>query len=172
MNNSIKEKDTKINLSKEQYKRLRADIWKSVGNKTLEMSIEDHKRKLVIFGLETIDYNCSFNNRQIYRSIISDANMQNQLPSSSTLRVDFLGRRTAPGRAKKTPAMVVTYSSEDLIFTALKLKGQLKSIKNMTGSTSRKVFPKSTRRPTSRWRRSDSPSIMSRMAPGRCTTPT
>ena len=89
------------------------------------MSIDDHKRKLVIFGLKTIDYNCTFNNRQIYRSIISDANMQDQLPAGSTLRVDFLGRRTAPGsgRAKKTPAMVVTYSSEDMVFTALKLKG-------------------------------------------------
>ena len=60
--------------------------------------------------------------------IIADANFRDQLPESCTLRVDFLGRHTKENQNKKSPAMVVTYNSEDLVFTGLKLKGALRGI--------------------------------------------
>ena len=41
-------------------------------------------------------------------------------------RVDFLARRTKDSQEVKTPAMVVTYNSEDLVYTGLKLKAALK----------------------------------------------
>ena len=86
--------DTNIQLDQEQYNRLRSDIYKSLSYRVHELSIEEHKRKLVIYGLETTDYNVQANNRQIYKSIVQDANMRDQLPENCTLRVDFLGRRT------------------------------------------------------------------------------
>ena len=43
--------DTKNQLDPEQYKRLRSEIWQSLSHKVLELAIEDHKRKLVIYGL-------------------------------------------------------------------------------------------------------------------------
>ena len=92
------------------------------------MAIEEHKRKLVIFGLETMGYNVQANNRQIYRSIIVDANFRDQMPENSTLKVEFLGRRTHKSKEKKSPAMVINYNSEDLVYTGLKLKAALKGI--------------------------------------------
>ena len=72
-------------------------------------------------------YNVQANNRAIYKKIIADANMRDQLPENCTLRVDFLGRRTSEAQAVKQPAMVVTYNSEDLVYTGLKLKAALKA---------------------------------------------
>merc|ERR1711867_225054 len=120
--------DTNIQLDQEQYSRLRSDIYKSLSYRVHELSIEEHKRKLVIYGLENTDYNVSANNRQIYKSIVHDANMRDQLPDNCTLKVDFLGRRTSETQTKKTPAMVVTYNSEDLVYTGLKMKAALKDI--------------------------------------------
>ena len=40
----------------------------------MELSIDNHKRKLVIYRLKNMGYNVQANNRQIYRSIIADAN--------------------------------------------------------------------------------------------------
>ena len=48
-------------------------------------------------------YNVQANNRQIYKKIIADANMPDQLPESCTLRVDFLGRRTNESQDKRNP---------------------------------------------------------------------
>ena len=111
----IADNETNIQLDQEQYKRLRSEIWQSLSHKVLELSIDNHKRKLVIYGLENMGYNVQANNRQIYKKIIADANMCDQLPESCTLRVDFLGRRTNESQDKKQPAMVVTYNSEDLV---------------------------------------------------------
>ena len=72
--------DTNIQLDQEQYTRLCSEIWQSLSAKVLELSIEDHKRKLVIYGLEHMGYNVQANNRQIYKSIINDANFRDQLP--------------------------------------------------------------------------------------------
>ena len=118
--------ETNIQLGQEQYARLRSEIWKSLSSKVLELSIDDHKRKLVIYGLENMGYNVQANNRQIYRSIIADANFRDQIPKNCTLRVDFLGRRTNESQDKKSPAMVVTYNSKDLVYAGLKLKAALK----------------------------------------------
>ena len=87
----IADKETNIQLDQEQYKRLRSEIWQSLSHKVLELSIDDHKRKLVIYKLENMGYNVQANNRQIYRSIIADANFRDQIPENCTLRVDFLG---------------------------------------------------------------------------------
>ena len=128
VNERIAANDTNIQLNQEQYDRLRSEIWKSLSFRVLELTIDEHKRKLVIFGLENMGYNVQANNRQIYKSIIADANCRDQLPESCTLHVDFLGRSTQENQTKKSPAMVVTYNSEDLVFTGLKLKGALRGI--------------------------------------------
>ncbi|MDP6725526.1 MAG: hypothetical protein QF536_10090, partial [Arenicellales bacterium] len=130
VNTRIANLDTNIQLNEEQYKRLRSEIWASLSHKVLELAIDDHKRKLVIYGLENMGYNVQANNRAIYKKIIADANMRDQLPESCTLRVDFLGRRTNESQAVKQPAMVVTYNSEDLVYTGLKLKAALKANEN------------------------------------------
>ena len=133
--------DTNIQLNDEQYKRLRSEIWQSLSHKVLELAIEDHKRKLVIYGLENMGYNVQANNRQIYKKIITDANMRDQLPESCTLRVDFLGRRTSETQKAKQPAMIVTYNSEDLVYVGLKLKAALKNIECYNRVFFRKSVP-------------------------------
>ena len=105
------------------------------------MSIEEHKRKLVIFGLKTMGYNVQANNRQIYRSIIADANFRDQMPESGTLKVEFLGRRTHESHEKKSPAMVITYNSEDLVYTDLKLKAALRGNEKYNRVYFRKSVP-------------------------------
>merc|ERR1711867_146857 len=90
---------------------------------------------------ENTDYNVSANNRQIYKSIVHDANMRDQLPDNCTLKVDFLGRRTSEAQTKKTPAMVVTYNSEDLVYTGLKMKAALKDIQKYSRVYFRKSIP-------------------------------
>ena len=99
----IAAKDTNIQLENSQYIKLRSDIWNALSPLTLELSIDDHKRKLVIYGLETRGYNVKDNNRAIYKSILADANFsRDQLPDSCTLRVDFLARRTKDSDRKST----------------------------------------------------------------------
>ena len=120
---------------------MRSEIWQSLSAKVLELSINDHKRKLVIYGLKHMGYNVQANNRQIYKSIINDANFRDQLPENCTLRVEFLGRRTNESQDKKTPAMVVTYNSEDLVYTGLKLKSALRGQEKYNKVYFRKSVP-------------------------------
>ena len=61
--NRIAANDTTIQLDQEQYTRLRSEIWSSLSAKVLELSIEDHKKKLVIYGHEHTGYNVQANNR-------------------------------------------------------------------------------------------------------------
>ena len=103
-----------------------SEIWRSLSSRVLELSINEHKRKLVIYGLKTMGYDVQANNRQIYKSIIADANFRDQLPENCTLHVNFLGRRTHESQDKKTSTMVVTYNSEDLVYDGLKLKAALR----------------------------------------------
>ena len=86
-------------------------------------------------------YNVQANNRQIYWSIIANANFRDQMPESSTFKVEFLGRRTQELHEKKSPAMVITYNSEDLIYTSLKVKAALRGNQKYNRVNFRKSVP-------------------------------
>ena len=97
-----------------------------------------------IFNLESTPYDCKLSPRQLFFSILEEANATDQFPAFQVLKVDMNGKRKTlqDTNANRKPAMIVQFSCEELGFNLLKLKTKFREAGDAVEKKYRNVFIK------------------------------
>merc|ERR1711867_32468 len=133
-----------VDLNDAQMSNIKQEVWKVVAADNAKQRIAKHKLMGCIFNLESTPYDCKLSPRQLFFSILEEANATDQFPAFQVFKVDMNGKRKTlqDTSANRKPAMVVHFSCEELVFSLLKLKTKFREVGDAVEKKYRNVFIK------------------------------
>ena len=103
-----------VNLNNDQMKNIRNEVWRTLANDTAKLRIVKRRLMGCIFNLESTPYDCTLTAKELFFSIVKEANAEDLFPPYLVTKEDMNGKRkkTTDTNDKRKPAMIVHFSSE------------------------------------------------------------